>query len=284
MQTIQRILALLVLSSAITGIATAQAQNPVQGSPNAKPAAPTVAPQSTLPFPAQLKKTVVFIQADCEPSATELAELPPDDLAKWYLHQTAQMKPTSLAKVEHPHSGTGFLIQFADDRIPKDARFMYLVTNRHVAQPGIEKGQPCNVFDYNILSNSTEVIPGTNSILQTTHTGSTLRWSYPRDESVDLAIAPITLSSSIDYLSLSLDLFVTDEMIAQHQVVEGDPVIFAGLFIWFHGSRRLEPIVRSGTLAMLPSEAVQTTLGKLGQVYFARYIQLWRQQRVADSS
>jgi hypothetical protein len=212
---------------------------------------------------------VIFIQADCEPSAAELAELPPDDLAKWHLHQNSLMRPTSLAKVEHPHSGTGFLIRVTDDRLPKEAAFIYLVTNRHVAQPGIEEGHPCKVFDYTLLVNSKEAVEGTNSILQTEHLGSGVSWTYPEDDSVDLAITPVTPGPTADYLTISIDQFVTADMISQHQVVEGDPVLFAGLFIWFHGSKRLEPIVRSGALAMLPSEPVQTTLRKLGQVYFA---------------
>jgi hypothetical protein len=45
--------------------------------------------------------------------------------------------------------------------------------------------------------------------------------------------------------------------------------MFAGLFIQYVGGSRLEPIVRSGKIAMLPRDQISTTLGKPGRVLLA---------------
>jgi len=261
----------LVFYLAFTGSVASQlpSQSQSVAPPTASSGAPTVAPQSTLPFPAQLKKTVVFIEADCQPTPLELAQLPSDDLAKWFLHKESEMRPESVKKVKHPHSGTGFIVAMHDDRVPQNTKFMYLVTNRHVAQPGIEDGSPCQVFNYMLEVNKREATPGTNSRLELINLGSEVSWIYPQDDSVDLAVVPLVLGENMDYLAIQPEQFATDEMVSNHEIVEGEPVIFAGLFVQFPGISHLEPIVRSGSLAMLPSDPVGTTLKKLGHAYFA---------------
>lgn len=179
------------------------------------------------------------------------------------------MSPESLAIVKHPHSGTGFLVSIHDDRLPKDQIFVYLVTNRHVAQPGIEKGEPCVVSNYVLLSNSKEATTPTGGVLKVDNLGPSINWVYSDDASVDLAILPISLPPSSDFMTMDLNIFVSQDMLDDHRVVEGDPVLFAGLFIQFHGASKLEPIVRSGTLAMLPYDQLSTTLNKMGRVYLA---------------
>jgi hypothetical protein len=86
-----------------------------------------------------------------------------------------------------------------------------------------------------------------------------------------LAVAPFSASPEVyDYQRVPVDIFVTPEMVEKKLVVEGDPVLFFGLFIQsFQKVHTLEPIVRSGTLAMVPNEAMETTLHKLGRVYLA---------------
>jgi hypothetical protein len=43
--------------------------------------------------------------------------------------------------------------------------------------------------------------------------------------------------------------------------------VFTGLFVQFIGQTKLEPIVREGKIAMIPGEAVPTTMHTLGHVY-----------------
>ena len=53
----------------------------------------------------------------------------------------------------------------------------------------------------------------------------------------------------------------------EQHIAEGDPVLFSGLFVQYISQSRMEPIVRTGTLAMLPKELVMTTLKAPGRVY-----------------
>jgi hypothetical protein len=64
-------------------------------------------------------------------------------------------------------------------------------------------------------------------------------------------------------------MFVPKEALETEKVAEGDSVLFAGLFIQYLGGSRLEPIVRSGKIAMLPRDLINTTLGKPGHVILA---------------
>jgi hypothetical protein len=95
-------------------------------------------------------------------------------------------------------------------------------------------------------------------------------WAFPDDDTVDLAATQFPLSNTkYDFMTIPINLFVTQEMIQKNEVVEGDPVIFTGLFIQYAGIISLEPVVRSGAIAMLPQNLIQTTLHKLGHVYLA---------------
>lgn len=66
-----------------------------------------------------------------------------------------------------------------------------------------------------------------------------------------------------------MDMFVTQKMIDDHEVVEGDPVLFSGLFVQYAAGTTLEPVVRSGTVAMLPPDLIETTLHHPGHIYLA---------------
>ena len=309
----------------VTAQAGADANNPAKPSP-------------AVPITTQIKKTVVFLQADClHDFGPEIAQLTPDVLAKLTPQQvtamkeqlttvimrlqklkqsmakltseeTTMLKPEALFGSELPHVGnlvvkmmnltaediktltpeetatlpadshlgTGFVVLVPDERLPVPAQsegkafgFGYLVTNRHVAQPGVEDGKPCQVLNYFILLNRKA---------DSTHNapyGETLRllgsWQFSTDDSVDLAIINFSASPEVyDYQRIPVAMFTTQEMVEKKLVVEGDPVLFSGLFIQaFQKVHTLEPIVRSGALAMVPNEAMETTLHKLGRVYLA---------------
>jgi hypothetical protein len=98
-----------------------------------------------------------------------------------------------------------------------------------------------------------------------------VNWRFSTDDSVDLAVIPFGASPQVyDYVRIPVSLFTTQEMTEKKLVVEGDPVLFSGLFIQsFRELHRLEPIVRSGTLAMVPIGPMETTLHKPGKVYLA---------------
>lgn len=240
-----------------------------QAQPSASPQTPTPA---KLPFTTVIKKTVVFITTNCVrmPSDQELAAISPEDRARWTDQGIARLTPEELARLrQDSYFGTGFIVNFLDERAGKDMGFNYLVTNRHVVQPGIENGRPCKVVNYSISVNHIGTPANPTPYLQSL-AGNPGMWIFPDDGSVDLAASSFGLPiSEYDYVGIPTNIFVTKEMIQNNEVVEGDPVIFTGLFIQYSGTTSLEPVVRSGAIAMLPEGLIQTTLRKLGHVYLA---------------
>jgi hypothetical protein len=77
---------------------------------------------------------------------------------------------------------------------------------------------------------------------------------HPDDPSVDVAVLPMASLRlpEYDYQDISIDRFATAERIQKYGIGVGDEIINIGLFSPFIGSSRLTPIVRTGTLAMMP--------------------------------
>lgn len=220
-------------------------QNPT---PTSAPVA--AAPASPSPID-EIKKSVVFLQADC-PKLDQKGE-PEHDLH-------GDIVPDS-------HSGTAFLLGLSDPRLPSGQIFAYLVTNRHVAQPGIEDGKPCSPIAY-YLRGDTRNPDKVGSYSVITKFPADFGWVFPSDPSVDLAIAPIRVDvDTLDVAIISASLLLTSEDVSKNKIEEGDPVLFAGLFVQFVGGSHSEPIVRSGKIAMMPREAVSTTLRHPGDIY-----------------
>ena len=69
------------------------------------------------------------------------------------------------------------------------------------------------------------------------------------------------------FLQFPTSLFLTSAEFKSNRIVEGDSVLFTGVFIQFLGQVKLEPIVREGKIAMIPDEPVPTTLRSLGDIY-----------------
>lgn len=157
----------------------------LQASAQTKPI-PTPSP---LPFTTQLRKAVVLIQTNClvESSGPSPQGGPPT--------------PKVIS-----HFGTGFVVGVPDPASP-DRTFEYLVTNHHVAQPGIEDGKPCNV-----LSAMAKVNPKDAS-RPAVNMGLPFRnWQYPGDPGVDLAAMPILLNpTDWDVEIIPLSIFAIKE-------------------------------------------------------------------------
>lgn len=165
---------------------------------------------------------------------------------------------------------TAFFVFQPDNRLGKDAGFGYIVSNRHAAQPSLELGRPCKVISYTLEVNARAESDAELPKLTTLPLGPDIPWIYPEDPSIDLAIFPAFLDQKkFDYSFVPTSVFATDEIMKSAAVSEGDPVLFSGLFVQLPGLLRLEPIVRQGIIAMIPTEPVLTTLGKPGKVYLA---------------
>ena len=207
--------------------------------------APAVAPVPLQPSLIEtMKKTVVFIQAVC-------------------IEKDAKGAP-----IQQGYSATAFLLSFPDPRLAPNTSFTYLVTNKHLTQPGIEKGSPCSPIAY-YLRLDLKAPDASGSYTTVGRIPPTaFNWTYSDDPSVDLAITPIGLDTSkLDIIFLPSTLLLSDSDIKQNRVEEGDSTLFTGLFIQLVGQSHSEPIIREGKIAMMPREKVPTTLRSLGDIY-----------------
>jgi len=196
------------------------------------------------PFTDQLRKTVVFLQVNFIKDGS----------------------PQSIA-------GTGFFVFYPDERLGKDVGFTYLVTNRHMATPGVEEGHSYPVQRYSARLNIKKRPPsgeGTESKEFPLVVGHGISWHFPADTSVDLAVIPVNPEQvSADYVAVPVSQIATKEVIQAQQITAGDQVVFAGYFYQWPGEKRIQPIVRQGILAMMPDEQIRTTLREPGNMFLA---------------
>jgi hypothetical protein len=165
--------------------------------------------------------------------------------------------------------GTCFFVYVPDSRIGEGGGFMYLVTNRHVAQPGIEQGTPYQVQGTFLRMNLATPQGGIQSVVEPIRPDQ-MHWFFPSDDAVDLAVTPLLPDQArYAYMSIPSTLIVTAEQLKTGDVGVTDPITFAGFFSNFPGRVRMEPIVREGVIAMLPEEKLDTTLHKQGRLFLA---------------
>lgn len=156
-------------------------------------------------------------------------------------------------------TGTCFFVSVPDDRIGKDKSFVYLVTNRHIADA---EGTPPNTILPIVYVRSNLVQPqnGQAAVDITTALRGAQHWYLPTDPTIDLAVLPIALSpqteQTIDMKLIPVSMFATDEVIKSQSVTLGDPVFFLGYFAEFPGIQRADPIYRSGVLAEMPVDPI----------------------------
>jgi hypothetical protein len=191
----------------------------------------------------------------------------------------ASLTPESLPLLPvDEHLGTGFFVGLPNEHIAappvagKINGFTYLITNRHVIEPGTEVGRPCQVVARFAILNRMADSTHSSAYAETSRIDKVLSWEFSDDQSVDLAAAPVGLSPEVyDYVVISTDQFINDDDVKKNVLAEGDPVLFSGLFIQtFNEVHTLEPIVRSGTLAMVPASLLPTTMNnKPGHIYLA---------------
>ena len=163
--------------------------------------------------------------------------------------------------------GTRFFVYIDDPRLAKDRGFSYLVTNRHMAVLGIEKGISYPVRQVSLFLNFKSPPNGRKGPVVL---GNPLPWAFPEDESVDLAVLPLAPPQDVfDYSTIPMSLLATKDRIDSEGLSAGDSVIFAGYFYQWPGDKKIQPIVRQGVLAMMPDEEIRTTLQKLGHLYLA---------------
>jgi hypothetical protein len=202
----------------------------------------------------EILKTVVFITVEAKE---------PDQPAK-------EGKPAKRGE-RVSIGGTGFLVTVPDKRL-NNGIFIYIVTNRHVAE-AIEQDEkanctPLSVQKMYVTMNLKEPVNGNRSDREPLTFFQEVHWYFPKNEAIDLAVIPFVPSNKVDFRFISLEQFLTTEILDK-QVVPGDKVLTGGYFYLYPGFREFQPILREGVLSMLPDEPMGTTTCKFGNVYLA---------------
>jgi hypothetical protein len=166
--------------------------------------------------------------------------------------------------------GTCFFVMVPDSRLGADQGFAYLVTNRHVAQPGIDLGSPYQFEHLYLRMNLVAPENGLHSVTQQVLLSEQRHWFFPPEAAVDLAIFPIAPDQKrYAYRTIPLSMIAGSDVLHANSVDVGDSVLFAGFFSSFSGQTRMEPIVREGVIAMMPEETLDTTLHRKGRLFLA---------------
>jgi len=144
--------------------------------------------------------------------------------------------------------GTAFFVTVPAQKHP-GMSFTYLVTAKHVAERA----------GTNILIRLNSKAGGSITVLY-----PNIRWfTHPDDQSVDCAVIPWIIHDDLDYMHIGLDTFLTDEIIKEKSIGIGDTIFITGLFSKLSGTSRNLPIVRMGSIAMMPAEKVPSRLGSI---------------------
>ncbi len=186
------------------------------------------------------------------------------------LKKTVALLRVGFVKANMPMvaEGTCFFVFYADQRLGPTGGFSYLVTNRHVANPGVEEGTPYPIVETHIRLNLRDSTQGSEE--SRLPIGEPTHWYFPADDSVDLAVLPFLPDQTrYDYIGIPDSIFATHDLVQTRGISEGDNVLFTGYFYQFPGMRKFQPIIREGILAMMPDENMQTTLKKPGRLYLA---------------
>jgi hypothetical protein len=167
--------------------------------------------------------------------------------------------------------GTAFFVMYEDKRISDNGGFVYLVTNRHMVEPGIEDGKTFRVLGYSLRMDFKAEVNGQTAMEGRLPIGvGPVRWYTPDDASVDLAVMPFSPDETkFDYQAFPVSMIATRDVLQKQTMGEGAPIVFTGFFYQFSGQKKIEPIVREGILSMMPEEQMMTTLHRHGDLYLA---------------
>ena len=143
---------------------------------------------------------------------------------------------------------TGFFVSVRSSHFP-ELWHVYFVTAKHVADDLKDR-------ELYILVNSKSGPP-------IRLTNFRPYWFFhPTDDKADVALLEVAEQVNTDHMAVLMKDFVTqDDVVSREWVDVGDEVFVTGLFTLAPGQQRNMPIVRTGNVAMIPTEKIQTELG-----------------------
>jgi hypothetical protein len=158
--------------------------------------------------------------------------------------------------------GTGFFILWPDERGGPDWGYFYFITAKHVLKDSDGKFLSTVRVRLNLKSQNSQQNFDYLDLPVTDGNGN-LIWFHdledPQDEAVAFAIRPDP--DRFDYRTIPPKMFVTDKLLKDEEVGEGDSVFFIGLMAQFYGSKQNFPVVRKGSVALMSDEPLPTPNG-----------------------
>lgn len=148
--------------------------------------------------------------------------------------------------------GTAFLVS-RPSKFNDVVVYAYLVTARHVAIHLQDR-------DFVIAVNNKAGTGGYHIKVAAYQA----KWLYhPTDETIDVAVLP-WYQHNPDYgvRAISVNTLLTDEMVKSERIGTGDEVFMTGLFVHLRDTEKNLPIVRTGTVALMTDEPIQTAMGR----------------------
>lgn len=145
--------------------------------------------------------------------------------------------------------GTAFfvIIPFNDD---EKRVFIHVVTAKHI----IARLKQNNIDKAWLRINTIEGFEWVETNVESWY-------DHPEDYRVDASVLPLYLSPErYDYLALPISMAATDQVIKQRRIDVGDEVFLTGLFTEHNGRKKNLPIVRTGSIALMPEEPIGTKI------------------------
>jgi hypothetical protein len=175
--------------------------------------------------------------------------------------------------IEGTLNGTGFLVEVPETRLPGDKVIVYLVTNRHVAEAmapdSTGRPVPHRVTRMEAVINLKDPVAGNKAKSIPLPPELPFRWHFPADNSVDLAVVAFPMEDRYDAMRISTSFFFTQDLWKSFRIGPGDKVLTCGYFVHYAGAHQFQPIVREGSLAMVPDDVMEVPIGGTARIYLA---------------
>lgn len=130
--------------------------------------------------------------------------------------------------------GTGFLVS------TQDTGTIYMVTARHTIQDKLECPFVIRFNDNNGGSKNFDI--------------QEAQWEFPEDETVDVAVLPITPPAWADWLPFPQKRIISPFKFDSKDIGPGDIIYTVGLWNKLYGKKRNKPFVHVGHLGMVPQD------------------------------
>jgi len=98
---------------------------------------------------------------------------------------------------------------------------------------------------------------------------SPFQWHFPADNSIDLAVIAFPSIAEYDAVPISMPLFLTQDVWKTFRIGPGDKVLTCGYFMHYAGAHQFQPIIREGSLAMVPDDVMAVPIGGSAKIYLA---------------